>query len=63
MLLNPVYTRAPTSLDGVVKRLNAQVDAETGYEFEVRRGHVLTDCLRVVQRKDFSPKKMITVGQ
>ena len=34
MLFKPVYTRAPTSLDGVVKRLNAQVDAETGYEFE-----------------------------
>ena len=31
------HCRAPSSLDGVLKRLSAQVDAETGYEFEVRR--------------------------
>lgn len=48
-------------LQDILMRLSQGVDFFVEYILEVRRSHILTDCLRGVSRHDFSPSKHIKV--
>ena len=49
-------------LQDILIRLSQGVDFFTEYLLEVRRSHILTDCLRGAKSRDFSPTKRIKVN-
>ena len=54
LILPYLYKSALTSIAGKVKK-------NEEYVFEIRREHILRDCLRNISRYDFSPTKCIKV--
>lgn len=51
----------PRTLQGILEKICKEVDEYSEYLMEVRREHILSDCLRNVASHDFHPTKCIKV--